>query len=58
MFPFRTSTIFRNRWFAVLWAAGICYTAAQFAEDRRDGDALGSDINRAQINAAIDQVLK
>ena len=31
MFPFRTSTIFRNRWFAVLWAAGIIWMAVEFA---------------------------
>lgn len=31
MFPFRYSTIFRNRWFAVLWAAGICWMAIEFA---------------------------
>lgn len=31
MFPFRTSSIFRNRWFAVLWAAGIIWMAVDFA---------------------------
>ncbi len=30
MFPFRYSTIFRNRWFAVLWAASIIWMALEF----------------------------
>ena len=32
IFPFRTSTIFRNRWVALLWAAGICFMAAQVVD--------------------------
>jgi hypothetical protein len=31
MFPFRYSTIFRNRWFALLWAAGIIWMALDVA---------------------------
>lgn len=32
LFPFRTSTIFRNRWVALMWAAGICFMAAQIVD--------------------------
>ena len=31
MFPMRTSTIFRNRWMALVWAAGIIWFAYDFA---------------------------
>ena len=30
MFPMKYSSIFRNRWFAVLWAAGIIWMALSF----------------------------
>lgn len=39
MFPFRTSSIFRNRWIALLWAAGICWTAIDLAGSADSGDA-------------------
>ena len=29
MFPFRYSSLFRNRWFAILWAVAICYMAVE-----------------------------
>ncbi len=32
LFPFRTSTIFKNRWVALMWAAGICFMAAQIVD--------------------------
>jgi hypothetical protein len=31
MIPMRTSTIFRNRWMALVWAAGIIWFAYDFA---------------------------
>lgn len=31
MFPMRTSTIFKSRWMALLWAAGILWVAYDFA---------------------------
>ncbi len=31
MFPFRYSSIFRSRWIALIWAAGIIWTAVDFA---------------------------
>jgi hypothetical protein len=37
MFPFRTSSIFRSRWMALFWAAGIIWTAADFAGSRQTG---------------------
>jgi hypothetical protein len=31
MIPMRTSTIFKSRWMALLWAAGIIWFAVDFA---------------------------
>ena len=31
MFPMRFSTIFKNRWWALIWAAGIIWFAYDFA---------------------------
>jgi hypothetical protein len=63
MFPFRYSTIFRSRWMALLWAAGICWMAYDFAapDDKTDanGQVNSSDmpINSADV-AAIQAQLK
>ncbi|MET0270141.1 MAG: hypothetical protein ABW173_06905 [Sphingomonas sp.] len=32
LFPFRSSAIFRNRWIALLWAIGICFTASEIVD--------------------------
>ncbi|MEA3004594.1 MAG: hypothetical protein QOH81_3382 [Sphingomonadales bacterium] len=53
MFPFRYQTIFRSRWMALLWAAGICWMAYDFAAP--DGDAAGNNQQMASdmpLNAA------
>ena len=64
MIPMKHSTIFRNRWWAVLWAAGIVYTAIQIAgpdpKASADGnnsvaaasgetDALGQPVDDEQV---------
>jgi hypothetical protein len=55
MYPFRYSSIFRSRWMALLWAAGILWTAYDFAAP--DGDAAGNNasedmpINQADVAA-------
>ena len=36
MFPFRYSSIFRSRWIALFWAAGIVWMAIQFAGGSHD----------------------
>ena len=59
MFPFRFSSIFRNRWFAVLWAAGIIWTAVEFASpdpENSDGskqvlDVTGSPVSPEALKA-------
>jgi hypothetical protein len=47
MFPMRTSTIFKNRWWALLWAAGIIWFAYDFA-----GSAPQDGNSAAQSNQA------
>ena len=49
MIPMRTSTIFKNRWMALLWAAGILWFAYDFAGSTPDGS---SDANAASNAAA------
>ena len=62
MFPFRYSTIFRNRWFAVLWAVGICYMAVEIvgvapeesagnASTEQVTDITGSPVSKESLDA-------
>lgn len=43
MIPMKTSSIFRNRWWALLWAAGILWFAYDTASS-----APGADSNNAE----------
>jgi hypothetical protein len=64
MFPFRTSSIFRSRWMALLWAAGILWTAYDVASDAPSGDemqngavatdATGQPVSMEQVDALRD----
>jgi hypothetical protein len=56
MFPFRTSSIFRSRWMALLWAAGIVWMAVDVAgtpnmtgNDAQPTDESGVVIDQAQM---------
>lgn len=51
MFPMRTSTIFRNRWWALLWAAGIIWLAYDVAGSAPADD--NSTANSVQLNQAL-----
>lgn len=50
MIPMRTSTIFKNRWMALLWAAGIIWFAYDFAAPA--DEAANTDGNQVQITDA------
>lgn len=50
MIPMRTSTIFKSRWMALVWAAGIIWFAYDFA-----GSAPQDDGNNS---AAVDDANK
>ena len=55
MFPFRTSSIFRSRWIALLWAAGIIWTAVDYAGKAggRNGPDNASTADEQQQAAAL-----
>jgi hypothetical protein len=51
MIPMRTSTIFKNRWWALVWAAGIIWFAYDFAgSEPQDENATA---NADQVNQAL-----
>ena len=54
MFPMRTSSIFKSRWLALLWAAGILWFAYDMAESQPQDDNAAS--NAAEANS-VAQVL-
>jgi hypothetical protein len=43
MVPMRTSTIFKSRWWALVWGAGILWTAYDFAGAQPQGSASGNN---------------
>ena len=53
MIPMRTSTIFKNRWWAVLWAAGVLWFAYDVAGGAQASDSgnnvIGEDVTGAPI---------
>jgi hypothetical protein len=52
MIPMKNSSIFRSRWMALLWAAGILWFAYDFAGSADDDNAAQSaDIN--QVGQAL-----
>ena len=54
MFPFRTSSIFRSRWMALLWAAGIVWMAVDVAgsPDTEANNAQSTDESGVVIDQA------
>jgi hypothetical protein len=50
MVPMRTSTVFKNRWMALIWAAGIVWFAYDFAGSQPATD--NSSANAAQATDA------
>jgi hypothetical protein len=50
MIPMRHSTIFKSRWMALLWAAGIVWLALQIAGP--DDSSSNSDTNAADVTGS------
>ena len=50
MIPMRYSTIFKSRWMALLWAAGIIWLALQVAEP--DDSSDNSDANATDVTGS------
>ena len=52
MIPMRNSTIFKSRWMALIWAAGIIWAAYDFAsgepqdQDNNSAAASSDDANK------------
>lgn len=68
MIPMRTSTIFKSRWFALVWAAGILWFAYDIAEgsaqtgNTSDNAAQATDVTGAPVTPddekALEQAIK
>ena len=43
MIPMRTSTVFKSRWWALIWGAGILWTAYDFAGAQPQGSTAGNN---------------
>ena len=52
MFPMRFSTIFKSRWWALVWAVGIIWVAYDFAGSQ-PASVDNSGDNSDQINTAL-----
>jgi hypothetical protein len=56
MLPIRTSSIFRSRWMALLWAGGIIWSAVEFAGsqpgDHATTNAVTTDASGAEVDPA------
>ena len=50
MIPMKTSSIFKSRWMALIWAAGIIWFAYDFAAP--DDDAGGNNASATDITGA------
>jgi len=44
MIPMRLSSVFKSRWMALLWAAGICWFAIDVADSARKDDSDGNGL--------------
>ena len=51
MFPMRLSSVFKSRWMALIWAAGIIWFAYDFAGSEPQGD--NETANAEQVNSAL-----
>ena len=51
MIPVRMSSVFKNRWMALLWAAGVIWFAYDFAGSQPADD--NSSANSDQVAAAL-----
>jgi len=53
MIPMKTSTIFKSRWFALVWAAGILWVAYDIAEgSAQTGNTSGNAAQATDVTGA------
>ena len=54
MFPMKTSTVFKSRWMALLWAAGIIWFAYDFAGSQpQDTNATANAEQATDASGAV-----
>lgn len=61
MIPMRNSTIFKSRWMALVWAAGIVWLALQVAgpdDASANSDSNATDVTGASVTAQDEKALK
>ena len=51
MLPIRTRSIFRSRWIALLWAAGIIWTAMEYAGGQPQNDTAANASSNDDVAA-------
>jgi hypothetical protein len=67
MIPMKTSTVFKNRWMALIWAAGIIWFAYDFAGSQpqdsnasanaaQPSDSTGQPITSDDTNKLADEL--
>ena len=53
MIPMKTSTIFKSRWFALVWAAGILWVAYDIAEwSAQTGNTSDNGVQATDVTGA------
>ena len=52
MFPFRYQSIFKSRWMALFWAAGIVWMAYDVADSNRSASGNNQQGDEAPLNQA------
>jgi hypothetical protein len=52
MIPMRTSSVFRSRWMALLWAAGIIWAAVDFVGSPDQSAAANQGDANQTVNSA------
>jgi hypothetical protein len=58
MIPMRTSSIFKSRWMALIWSAGIIWFAVDFAGPSDDSSQQTAQVDNgmAQAIGAMDSI--
>jgi len=51
----RTSSVFKSRWMALLWAAGILWAAADFVGSPDQSSAAANQVDSNQTASSADQ---
>ena len=53
MLPISGKKIFSSRWWALLFAAGVCWTAVDVADTSDPGNAVDANAGAADLDRAV-----